>query len=115
MGYEKDLYKFIPEDKKIELVEEERFDLDDTIEVDCGYLVPVEVLNMMENKNLHVPSLRDIVQYGHEFILEFGDEKNPIHGMDDDIYLESLEQYISDRVFGRVRNTDDFIELYNLN
>lgn len=118
MSFEKDLFKFIPNDKSKleELVEEERFDLDeDAIEVEGGYLIPVDVLNDLEAKTLHVPTLKDIVKYGYEFILEFGDEKNPTNGIDDETYIESLEQYINDRTTGRVRNADDFIELYNLN
>jgi hypothetical protein len=116
MIFEKDLFKFIPEDKKVELISDERFDLDeDAIEVEDGYIIPVNTLNELENKNFHVPTLKDIVRYGHEFILEFGDEKNPNNGLDDEAYTESLEQYISDRTLGRVRNVDDFVELYNLN
>ena len=115
MIFEKDLFGFIPEDKKVELISDERFDLDeDAIEVEDGFIIPVEVLNELENKNFHVPTIKNIVQYGHEFILEFGDEKNPKNGMDDESYLEGLEQYINDRTTGRVRNIDDFIELYNL-
>ena len=87
---------------------------EDAIETEDGYLIPVEELNRLEDKSLHVPTLKEIVKYGHEFILEFGDEKNLTNDMDDDAYLESLEQYINDKVVGRVRNTDDFIELYNL-